>query len=50
VNETCEHGVPIDTDCLACIDDAQRFLYHLDGWTKYWAYDHRPSWLRKKYP
>ena len=29
---------------------AARMFYRMEGWERYWSYEQRPAWLRKKYP
>ena len=31
-------------------EEAARMFYRMEGWEKYWLYEKRPEWLRKKYP
>jgi hypothetical protein len=31
-------------------EQIQRLFYKLDGWEKYYPYEKRPQWLRKRYP
>ena len=31
-------------------EQTRRMFYRMEGWDRFWPYEDRPAWLRRKYP